>query len=48
VISDAHPGLMAAIGFAMPGVARQRTCYLCTRVPTSAQPTRGHSRAHHP
>jgi putative transposase len=43
VISDAHPGLMAAIGSALPGAAWQRcrTHYLrnlLTRVPKSAQP----------
>jgi putative transposase len=43
VISDAHPGLVAAIGSALPGAAWQRcrTHYLrnlLTRVPKSAQP----------
>jgi transposase-like protein len=43
VISDAHPGLVAAIGSALPGAAWQRcrTHYLrnlLTRVPRSAQP----------
>jgi putative transposase len=43
VISDAHPGLIAAIGSALPGAAWQRcrTHYLrnlLTRVPKSAQP----------
>jgi putative transposase len=43
VISDAHPGLIAAIGAALPGAAWQRcrTHYLrnlLTRVPKSAQP----------
>jgi putative transposase len=43
VISDAHPGLVAAIGAALPGAAWQRcrTHYLrnlLTRVPKSAQP----------
>jgi mutator family transposase len=43
VISDAHPGLLAAIGSALPGAAWQRcrTHYLrilLTRVPKSAQP----------
>jgi putative transposase len=43
VIADAHPGLVAAIGSALPGAAWQRcrTHYLrnlLTRVPKSAQP----------
>src|ERR1044072_3559821 len=43
VISDAHPGLVAAIGSALPGASWQRcrTHYLrnlVTRVPRSAQP----------
>jgi putative transposase len=43
VISDAHPGLVAAIGAALPGAAWQRcrTHYLrnlLTKVPKSAQP----------
>jgi putative transposase len=43
VISDAHPGLMSAIGSALPGASWQRcrTHYLrnlLTRVPKSAQP----------
>jgi len=43
VISDAHPGLVAAIGAALPGASWQRcrTHYLrnlLTRVPKSAQP----------
>jgi putative transposase len=43
VISDAHPGLVAAIGSALPGASWQRcrTHYLrnlLTRVPKSAQP----------
>jgi putative transposase len=43
VISDAHPGLVAAIGSALPGASWQRcrTHYLrnlLTRVPRSAQP----------
>ena len=43
VVSDAHPGLVAAIGSALPGAAWQRcrTHYLrnlLTRVPKSAQP----------
>jgi putative transposase len=43
VISDAHPGLVAAIGSALPGATWQRcrTHYLrnlLTRVPKSAQP----------
>jgi transposase-like protein len=43
VISDAHPGLVAAIGSALPGAAWQRcrTHYLrnlLTKVPKSAQP----------
>src|SRR4051812_39384671 len=43
VISDAHPGLVAAIGSALPGAAWQRcrTHYLrnlLTKVPRSAQP----------
>lgn len=43
VISDAHPGLVSAIGAALPGAAWQRcrTHYLrnlLTRVPKSAQP----------
>ena len=43
VISDAHPGLIAAIGSALPGAAWQRcrTHYLrnlLTKVPKSAQP----------
>jgi transposase-like protein len=43
VIADAHPGLVAAIGAALPGAAWQRcrTHYLrnlLTRVPKSAQP----------
>lgn len=43
VISDAHPGLVSAIGSALPGAAWQRcrTHYLrnlLTRVPKSAQP----------
>jgi putative transposase len=43
VISDAHPGLIAAIGSALPGASWQRcrTHYLrnlLTRVPRSAQP----------
>jgi hypothetical protein len=43
VISDAHPGLVAAIGSALPGAAWQRcrTHYLrnlLSRVPKSAQP----------
>src|SRR5690349_7755651 len=43
VISDAHPGLVAAVGSALPGAAWQRcrTHYLrnlLTRVPKSAQP----------
>ena len=43
VISDAHPGLVAAIGSALPGASWQRcrTHYLrnlLTKVPKSAQP----------
>jgi transposase-like protein len=43
IISDAHPGLVAAIGSALPGASWQRcrTHYLrnlLTRVPKSAQP----------
>jgi transposase-like protein len=41
IIADAHAGLVAAIGFALPGAPWQRTHYLrnlLTKVPKSAQP----------
>ena len=51
VISDAHPGLVAAIGSALPGASWQRcrTHYLrnlLTRVPKSRAAARGHPGAH--